>query len=151
MLCCSTGMLVAYPAENGSNIILKHCCKETQPAFNKSILGHSKCCVSTGEQTQEAHHELITHLEDFLKVRRHGLRLISQPTVRADAHTVLSGHRQDGRPIVLQDRLSARSETEVPTDRRRKHSHTLDNVALSSGILYRVLTVVRKSPDSDTR
>lgn len=54
-----------------------------------------------------AYHEFIPHLEDLLEVCCHGLRLVSEAAVGADAHAVLACHGQDGRTIVLQDRLAA--------------------------------------------
>lgn len=52
------------------------------------------------------YHELVSHLENLLKVGGHGLGLVSETAVGADAHAVLAGHGQDGRAVVLQDRLS---------------------------------------------
>lgn len=60
------------------------------------------------EQTQiglGAHHELVPHLEDLLEVGRHGLSLVSESAVRANADAVLARHGQNGGAIVLQDRL----------------------------------------------
>lgn len=52
-----------------------------------------------------AHHELVPHLEDLLEIGRHGLSLVSESAVRANADAVLARHGQDGGAIVLQDRL----------------------------------------------
>lgn len=52
-----------------------------------------------------AYHELVPHLEDLLEVGRHGLSLVPESAVRANADAVLARHGQNRGSIVLQDRL----------------------------------------------
>lgn len=59
------------------------------------------------------HHELVPHFKDLFEVGRHGLSLVSEPAVRANADAVLARHRQNRRSIVLQDRLRNQAKHEV--------------------------------------
>lgn len=55
-----------------------------------------------------AHHELVSHLEDLLKIGCDGLSLYAEPAVGADAYTVLARHCEHRHTIVVEDRLFAR-------------------------------------------
>lgn len=83
----------------------------TLHAISMESRAHPAYCCATARcfffpsVTALSHHELVPHLEDLFEVGCHSLGLVAEAAVGANAHAVLPGHGQDGRAVVLQDRL----------------------------------------------